>query len=86
MEARETAIAEALKIARLIIKLKDNTGFKHFAKAIQNIIDTETPKPTSIANTDEAIRLSSKLAHINGLRRVLGIIDSAQETIAKYGK
>jgi hypothetical protein len=66
--------------AKQILELRNNPGFKAYCESIQELIEAETPKISSIRDANHAIEIASKLAYVHGLRRSLMVVSQAEET------
>jgi hypothetical protein len=76
-EDRERVIA----IAQSIIDMSETPGFKHYARAVEALIDNMTPEVSEVPNGDAAIALASKLAFVSGMKRALKIPNQQKDIL-----
>lgn len=66
---------EQIFILEQLIQLKQSPIWATYAKAVEREIETQLPGSGIVDGVDGAIRMASRLAYVNGLKRALNIVN-----------
>lgn len=73
-----------LKAAKAIAEMGQSEGWQYFKEAAEALIQVMTPDVSEFEGGD-AERIASRMAHVSGIKRCLGIMEH-QKSIIQTGK
>ncbi len=80
---KEMSLRSAVLNARnkLIKRYTQSPAFDAFRSALEEVILSEMPRPSRIADRDHQLQVASKLCYIAGLEKALELAMAAQDSV-----